>query len=199
MDRKMYAVLLSVVALGGALASAAPARAGGGCQGPATTKETATVALHEACFRPTVARVEVGAEVAFVNKDYFAHNIVGLAVSWGQYEDIDSREVRRFTFDAPGIYPYACYLHHGMVGAVVVGGDDRNAGQGTIALTGSTRDRGAPGSSASGATDQRRAQAGGDSWLVAAAALLLAGAILGTGFALMGQRRRIAQPPAPTA
>jgi hypothetical protein len=37
-------------------------------------------------------------------------------------------EARLFTFTEDGIFPYACTLHPGMVGAVVVGGDERHAG-----------------------------------------------------------------------
>jgi len=37
-------------------------------------------------------------------------------------------ETRRFTFGEAGIFPYACTFHPGMVGAVVVGGDELHAG-----------------------------------------------------------------------
>lgn len=56
-----------------------------------------------------------------MNLDAFAHNVVGHGVSWGQFADIGPGESLVVAFDTPGIHPFSCTLHPGMVGAIVVG------------------------------------------------------------------------------
>jgi uncharacterized membrane protein len=56
------------------------------------------------------------------------HHIAGVAYAWGTpwerpFQEGDTAE---FTFSEAGIYPYSCYLHIGMAGAIVVG-DGRSA------------------------------------------------------------------------
>jgi hypothetical protein len=43
-----------------------------------------------------------------------------LAYGWGPYVRLTTDERSDVTFDRPGIYPYACSIHPGMTGAVVV-------------------------------------------------------------------------------
>jgi plastocyanin len=128
MRRALFAVI-AVVAVGAAPIPVTPAVAGGGgCHGKATEATASTVELQKACFTPTVARVEVGQQVAFVNRDGFTHNIVGFGALWGDIEGLGYGEKKLYTFRETGIFPYACTLHAGMVGAVVVGDEELHAG-----------------------------------------------------------------------
>ncbi len=115
----------------GALFIEAPvsAGAGGGCRGRASTEGTGTgVTIAGLCFQPTVLRVEVGQTVTWTNLDDAPHNVAGATVEWGNYEERRRGESVAFTFDKPGTYPYYCFLHPGMTGAVVVGNGIRGDG-----------------------------------------------------------------------
>ncbi|MGH2826679.1 MAG: cupredoxin domain-containing protein [Actinomycetota bacterium] len=188
MRRRMVLLTLAVTLLAGVAAFVGPAQAGGGCHNPATTKETAAIELWEACFGPTVAHVEPGREVAFINKDSYAHNVVGLGVQWGDFEEIKQGEVRRFSFAEPGVYPYACYIHPGMVGAVVVGGDDKQAGDaGSVGYAGSSDD-GGTGSGDGAAADETSTTPASESdespWTEVTTVLLVALLLLGLAIVL---------------
>jgi plastocyanin len=126
--RRSIWILATVIAVGAALAPVAPVQAGGGCHDPATEDATNTVELRRNCFGPTVTHVDEGAEVTFVNRDKTVHNIVGFGARWGEPNSLGGGEERSFSFDGAGIYPYACTFHIGMVGALVVGDDTRQAG-----------------------------------------------------------------------
>jgi len=99
--------------------AATTALAGGGCHGGATDGTGRVVELVDACFTPTVLRVDPGTEVTFVNRDSVVHNIT--ANEWGHYDDFQPGA--RFTtrFQEDGTYPYACTYHPGMSGAIIVG------------------------------------------------------------------------------
>jgi hypothetical protein len=53
-----------------------------------------------------------------VNKDGAPHNVTG--TGWASPE-LQQGDSFTYTFDAAGIYPYACSLHPGMNGVVIVG------------------------------------------------------------------------------
>ena len=101
--------------------AAVPAHAGAGCHEEATEATGAVVVLAERCFGPTVLRVVPGTKVTWINKDFDVHNVTGFGYRWGTEGDI--RQGQRFstTFRSRGVFPYTCYLHTGMNGAVVVG------------------------------------------------------------------------------
>jgi len=98
-----------------------PAAAGGGCHRGAEEGQTegtgTTVNLEMNCMNPTVLHAEAGEEITFVNRDKMMHNLYG--VGWG-FDSVDGGGVTH-VFDESGTYPYACLIHPGMVGAVVVG------------------------------------------------------------------------------
>jgi plastocyanin len=99
---------------------ALPASAGGGgCYGGATQGAGTDVFLAEACPTPTILQVDPGTTVTFTNKDPFVHNIIGN--TWGHPDDLNQGDSFTATFDKPGVYPYACWYHPGMTGAIVVG------------------------------------------------------------------------------
>jgi hypothetical protein len=69
---------------------------------------------------PTVLYADAGETVRVTNGDQLLHNVVGLFEEIG-YNDARAGAVIEFAFDEPGLYPYACTLHIGMVGVIVVG------------------------------------------------------------------------------
>jgi MYXO-CTERM domain-containing protein len=166
-----------------------PAAAGGGCHDPEATESTASmVELRNACFTSTVTHVDPGQELAFVNRDDYVHNVIGLGARWGDADGMGRGETRRFTFGEAGIFPYACTLHPGMVGAVVVGGDELHAGNAdsvsAVLSTGSARTAGVP------STGARQTDGDGSRLPETMLALALIGVLV--GFVL--RRRRGGSP-----
>jgi plastocyanin len=106
--------MLTLLALGWTIPASA-----GGCGQPATHGQGTTVVISKMCFRPSLLSVERGATVTFVNKDPIAHNVNGQL--WGHYDDLDEGMRFEATFDEAGTYPFACTLHPGMTGAIIVG------------------------------------------------------------------------------
>ncbi len=126
------AIFLSVMA--------APAGAGGGghCDPNEYAKTVsgpkAVVELRDACFNPTVLYVEEDAEVTFVNRDPYLHNLSGPAGTFveGVFDDLQEGEEETFWLQTPGAYPYMCYIHPAMAGVVIVG--DGGTGTGRDAM-----------------------------------------------------------------
>jgi plastocyanin len=131
-----YLILISTVIaiVCAAFAMSQPASAGGGAchKGqPVTDERSSIVTITNNCFVATITRVDEGATITFVNEDDAPHTVTGANFSWGQTyvskgnepEDPYLAKGDRFeqTFDDSGVYPYFCFLHPGMVGAVVVG------------------------------------------------------------------------------
>lgn len=96
-----------------------PALAGGGGCATVSEGDGPKVAIRNNCFEATVTHVEVGDEVTWVNEDSWTHNLVSPA--FRGTEAVGGGFTT--SFDSAGIYPFACTLHHGMVGAIVVGLD----------------------------------------------------------------------------
>lgn len=89
----------------------------------ATTAEATTIVLEPCAVTPTLTNVPVGAEVTFKNGSQFAHLITGANQEWGSPEaEVAPGKAVAYTFDKAGVFPYACALHPGMSGVVVVGG-----------------------------------------------------------------------------
>ncbi|HEX2025574.1 MAG TPA: plastocyanin/azurin family copper-binding protein, partial [Actinomycetota bacterium] len=160
-----------------------PARAGGGmCHAELSEGSGTVVAMSKLCFRPGVIRADPGTSVTFVNRDPIDHNVS--ASGWGNLEPMAHGDSFTATFGGPGVYPFACMYHPGMVGAVVVG-EDLEAGSAdavdvSAAVPGGTTGDGAEGEAASLSTSDRSGV-----WVVGGligASLLAAGAV--------GMRRR---------
>lgn len=103
---------------------AAPAGAGGGCHsgdGPGAGRAVAGTEVQMAmmCFQPRVVAVPPGTTVRFTNQDEVVHVVVG--TGWGSGDQLATGQSVEHRFPEAGIYPYSCYLHPGMNGAVVVG------------------------------------------------------------------------------
>ncbi len=119
MSRRSIFVCLSSLAgsflLGGSVA------AGGGCHNnnPSTDAAATAVLIRDCGFAPTIVRVPVGATVTWTNTEQLSHVVTG--VGWGQTQTLALGGTFSYTFTQAGIYPYSCFLHPGMDGAVVVG------------------------------------------------------------------------------
>jgi plastocyanin len=165
------------------LPAAGTAVAGGGCHADLTQGTGDTVELKDACFTPSIIRVDPGSEVNFVNKDPMGHNI--WANGWGQFDDMLHGDTYTARFAQPGIYPFACAYHPGMIGAVVVG-DGVAAGSGTAVEVGSASEpKAAP---AAKATDETAA---GSSTPVGWIGGGIAGLAIGVALGALGRRRGI--------
>ena len=114
------------------------ASAGGGCLHgtPASEGEGAVVEMVDACFTPTVLHVDPGATVTFVNRDAMNHQVAGVGDTWGSFTDLLRGDRVTYTFETDGVYLYSCYLHPGMVGAVVAGSGAGSGGLQELSVTG---------------------------------------------------------------
>jgi plastocyanin len=177
----------------------APARAGGFCHGGGNTqKATTQVAMKGNCFTPTVVHVDVGDKVTWSNLDQENHIVLGVGGSWGTPE-IEPEGVAAMRFERPGVYPYWCHIHLGMVGAVVVGdglpaaSSGESGGDGPIATLefsgAETAAELAPAESKGESTAPAAAAAAGIDW----AALALAGVLIAAtaAFVVGGGRLRL--------
>jgi plastocyanin len=98
------------------------ANAGGGCHSEQfTDAKGVKVDLSDACFTPTVIRVQPGQSVTWTNRDDMAHTVTGVAGGWGTYDEMSLNDTKTYRFQTSGVFPYFCVIHPGMVGAVVVG------------------------------------------------------------------------------
>jgi plastocyanin len=96
------------------------ATAGGGCYSdhPSQPEAATKVVIDHACFGPTVAALPLGGTLTWENKSGLDHNLTGPAV---QFTELPDGATHSVTFAEAGIYVYACTIHPGMSGAVVVG------------------------------------------------------------------------------
>ena len=102
--------------------AASVAHAGGACRGvPVTEAINTTVHMEGNCFAPTVLHVQVGDTVTWSNLDPVAHTVSGANVAWGNYIEVQQGQSVSHQFTEAGAYPYYCFLHPGMIGAIVVG------------------------------------------------------------------------------
>lgn len=115
-------VVGAMLVLGVGLAGTARASGGGGCGRAVTDDDGTRIGISNFCFDPTILRVQPGDTVTWVNKDSAPHTVLGANAVWGGFDSIrrDGGEVS-YRFVHPGVYPYVCTIHAGMVGAVVVG------------------------------------------------------------------------------
>ncbi|MDQ3871947.1 MAG: hypothetical protein M3301_10095, partial [Chloroflexota bacterium] len=99
---------------------------------PRTTSTDTQIKAAPCAFAPTVAYVAPGETVTFFNGPGFTHLITGANQEWGS-RDVELAPERQvsYRFDKPGVYPYACALHRGMSGAIVVGALSQSQGHET--------------------------------------------------------------------
>jgi plastocyanin len=164
---------------------------------PVSEGTAAVIKLGDCAFYPTVTHVPVGSEVQFFNADLVGHEVVGANLTWGHHDKIlEPGDQLGVTFAKAGLYPYACMLHPGMTGVIVVGDAASAAGAagGTVPGGPSAEPRAAApvdpaaASAAAASFDPRPAALG--------AAILALVAILA---ASIGMRRRRSNAARPTA
>jgi plastocyanin len=165
---------VAVLGVAGAMAGVGTAAAGGGGHCAPDEAEGSRIELIDACFTPSTLLAEPGETITFVNRDGFEHNVSG--TGWGHYEDMSQGDRFTASFEDVGIYPFACTLHPGMNGVIVVGG-----GSGATTLADA-----APPSS------QGPAERAGSMSAVAAGAVgLLVGAAAGAGLTMVRRRSAV--------
>lgn len=101
--------------------------------GPFEDQRTNEIKVTDMCFSPTVARIDVGDTVTFFNGQT-QHMVGGMAGSFGDlHTELAAGKKLSYRFDEEGVFPYACILHPGMGGAIVVGdGEGKVASGGVI-------------------------------------------------------------------
>jgi len=112
----------------------AAASGGGGCGRAVSDARGSTVRIKQFCFLPTILRIHPGQAVSFQNRDGFAHTVLGANAVWGSFSQVRGHGAVTYRFTRPGVYPYVCTFHPGMVGAVVVGNGAAH-GEATAAVT----------------------------------------------------------------
>jgi plastocyanin len=141
---------------------------------PLDEGSTTEIKVAPCAFGPTVAHVAVGSTVTFFNGPTFTHLITGANAEWGSKDvELKPAEQVSYTFTKPGIYPYACALHRGMSGAIVVGdvaATTANKGESDAAVEATTTATSPP--SAGGAGGAQVAAAGGLGVLVGGLAVI---------------------------
>jgi plastocyanin len=152
MSRRLASLLATLALLAVGLAAAPAVIAGDPCyhgfEIPARSEEAAyQIKVAPCAFAPTVAHVAVGATVTFFNGPDFVHLVTGANAEWGSRDaELKPGQQVSYRFDKAGIYPYACALHRGMSGAIVVGSVGAPAAAGPAApagTAGSSGDAGA--------------------------------------------------------
>jgi plastocyanin len=96
------------------------AAGGGGCHksGPVQPAAGTELTMAGFCFEPGVVTVAPGETVEIRNDDPVEHNVYGQGWMGG---DVAPGSTLSRTFNEVGTYAFACTLHPGMTGAVVVG------------------------------------------------------------------------------
>jgi plastocyanin len=187
---KLQAVVLVGVLAGGLLMVAGPASAGGGsCHDPKPVSGSGVaVDAKDSCFFPTILYVKEGATVTWTNRDAVPHSVTGLAAEWGSgQKTLQQGDSVSVEFSDPGVFPYSCILHPGMVGAVVVGEPSAaDAGVASVPIGRAASESGAqeeaPANSAVAAKSEAR-------WPWALVGMVVLAALLFLGFDMLRGRR----------
>jgi plastocyanin len=146
------------------------------------------VATQPCAFAPTITVVDTGEAVTFRNDGDIPHLVTGANATWGDRDvQLDPGKAVAYTFTEPGVYPYACTLHPGMSGAIVVG-DGGASLAAALATTNGAGDGSANGGTTAAVTPA--AQPAGPDPLVVAAVAALVGATLALAVVLVAARAR---------
>jgi plastocyanin len=196
--RRIVVLLMSVGLLALAGLFAAPAvSAGDPCYHgftipPRTSASEIQIKVAPCAFAPTVTTVATGSTVTFFNGPDFTHLITGANAEWGSRDvELKPNAEVSYTFDKPGIYPYACALHRGMSGTIVVGDLASAVGAnaaGTTAGGTTAGGKGAVTADAALSASTKTAASGPDPIGIAAGAG--AGILVGAAAAWLAMRRR---------
>lgn len=187
---------VALVALGVLWLMAAPLTSAGdpcyhGFAMPPSTSGTETqIKVAPCAFAPTVTQVAVGSTVTFFNGPDFTHLVTGANQAWGSRDvELPPGATISYTFDKPGLYPYACALHRGMSGTIVVGDVATALAAGTTG-SGTTTTGAGGASAAAGTTGTTGTGAGAVDAQVLVAVSVGAGAVVGALGVWFAMRRR---------
>ena len=168
-------LLAAVLAFAPILVASDHASAGGGCT-EVTSGTGAKVGLKDVCVYPTLIRLPSGGgAVTFTNYDAVDHVIVGAGLAWGSGGVMHQFDSFTADFSRDGVYPFQCYIHPGMSGAVLVGdADGRGAATraGVVTLGGGS-DVPTPSMAAARATQAEQRSDRGGWWAAGVGALAL--------------------------
>lgn len=100
----------------------ATAIAGGACRGEGLVKEAKATRITMAgvCFSPAIAWAAPGSTITWVNDDGNEHNVAGPGLTINSDQMMPGKSYA-MSFPSAGVYPYACSVHYGMAGVIVVG------------------------------------------------------------------------------
>lgn len=186
-------IATTLAAAAAVLGGGGVATAGGGCLHgtPPSDGDGVRVEMVDECFTPTVLHVEPGDQVTFVNRDDTFHQVSGVGDSWGSFTDLAQGDSVAYTFDEDGVYVYSCWVHPGMVGAVVAGSGAGSAGLGSASVTGGSVVQADAGETERPATPADEGAAMGALLVGGTVGLVLGG---GAAAATVRRRREAAQP-----
>jgi plastocyanin len=89
---------------------------------PRTTASEVQIKVAPCAFAPTVTTVAMGSTVTFFSGPDYTHLITGANAEWGSRDvELKPGQEVSYRFDKAGVYPYACALHRGMSGTIIVG------------------------------------------------------------------------------
>jgi plastocyanin len=168
------------------------ADAGGGCfhGTQASVARGDTVEIKDICFTQSVLYVDRGGDVTWINRDATEHNIVGVGGTWGDLEtNLQPGDSVTYGFDQDGVYPYACWIHPGMVGAVVVGDGVGKTLEGVAPVTSSGGSDGGSAAASDSTTSAPVSSGGVPVWLFVLVAAGLS--IVAVGALIFGRRLTI--------
>jgi plastocyanin len=156
---------------------------------PEVTVASGNQVETEPCaFAPTITVVDSGESVTFRNPGDMPHLVTGANAKWGDRDlELDPGKAVAYTFTEPGVYPYACTIHPGMSGAIVVGNGGPSLAAAFAAAKGAGDGSGIAGTAA--AVTPVAQPAGSDPLVVAAVAALV-GAALALAVVLVAARAR---------
>jgi hypothetical protein len=167
--------------------------------------KSAVVDLKGFCLIPALVRVPAGTKVTFENLDEVEHVIVGSGMAWGSDGTMPPGDSFAATFARDGVYPFQCYLHPGMVGAVLVGDADGKGAATSFGVTVVPPDDGSVSADANTAgsirtTGSRVDPEASSAWWPALLAGMLAGAVVAAalGLVVVRSRREPRRRPAAT-
>lgn len=190
------AVILATLALLAVGLGAAPAVLAGdpcyhGFDVPLRSDGSATQIKALPCaFAPTITRVPVGSTVEFFSGPDFVHLVTGANAEWGSRDvQLQPNSKVSYRFNKAGIFPYACALHRGMSGAIVVGDLSAPAAAAPVASAAPSAAAAAPVAASDQAPASSRAAATDLRPIVGLA--VVGAAVLALGF-VFGRRRTLA-------
>jgi plastocyanin len=116
--------MVSMIMLGGALASSASGPVGSSAMAKIasagiSTSSSAEVKIDNFAFTPGEVTVKAGTQVSWINHDDIPHTVDS---TQGKFKSagLDTDDKFQFRFTEPGEYPFYCRMHPKMTGKIIV-------------------------------------------------------------------------------